>query len=408
MFCKWCGNKIQPTDRSCKACGRETPAMSDCGGLYNLRYEAPAATAQPSFQPDPQVGRRMEYLQQQQEQDRAVNEKRIKLLGICAGALLVGVIILLVLCLGQRETVNALQQQLASLEDCVDDIQIPEHLHESSQGYSSDSQYHWQTVSCQGNEFMMSFGAHADEDLDGVCDVCGWFDPTHTHSYADTWNYDTQYHWHRITCAHTGAEVEKIAHVDENLDGVCDDCQYQMCEHTYSDAWTSNENGHWHEITCGHTGVANEIFPHEKDEDNDGACDDCGFQLCEHDYDRENWRADETGHWYAATCGHDVKGELTDHSYDENYQCTVCGYLHKHTYSEAWTYDETGHWHSDTCNHGTVTDTIAHTDGDNDCVCDECGQQMPDSETQNPDPDNGDNGDAGDSENNPEDKEPEA
>lgn len=38
MFCKWCGTNIQFTDKKCPSCGRETPSMSDCGGLYNLKY----------------------------------------------------------------------------------------------------------------------------------------------------------------------------------------------------------------------------------------------------------------------------------------------------------------------------------------------------------------------------------
>lgn len=38
MFCKWCGNTIRPEEKSCPACGRETPPMSDCGGFYNLKF----------------------------------------------------------------------------------------------------------------------------------------------------------------------------------------------------------------------------------------------------------------------------------------------------------------------------------------------------------------------------------
>lgn len=38
MFCKWCGNSIQLTDKKCPTCGRETPPMSDCGGFYNLKH----------------------------------------------------------------------------------------------------------------------------------------------------------------------------------------------------------------------------------------------------------------------------------------------------------------------------------------------------------------------------------
>lgn len=36
MFCKWCGGKLAPSDSKCKRCGREVPALSDCGGFYDL------------------------------------------------------------------------------------------------------------------------------------------------------------------------------------------------------------------------------------------------------------------------------------------------------------------------------------------------------------------------------------
>ena len=37
MFCKWCGNTIRGTDQACPSCGRQTPAMADSGGFYNLK-----------------------------------------------------------------------------------------------------------------------------------------------------------------------------------------------------------------------------------------------------------------------------------------------------------------------------------------------------------------------------------
>lgn len=42
MFCKWCGNAVKSTDIRCFSCGRETPTLSDCGGLYTLRTSSEA------------------------------------------------------------------------------------------------------------------------------------------------------------------------------------------------------------------------------------------------------------------------------------------------------------------------------------------------------------------------------
>lgn len=36
MFCKWCGADISPSSTKCARCGKDIPAMSDCGGFYDL------------------------------------------------------------------------------------------------------------------------------------------------------------------------------------------------------------------------------------------------------------------------------------------------------------------------------------------------------------------------------------
>lgn len=50
MFCKWCGNDINPTDKNCAFCGRETPPMSNCGGFYNLKHGSVASVAVPKME----------------------------------------------------------------------------------------------------------------------------------------------------------------------------------------------------------------------------------------------------------------------------------------------------------------------------------------------------------------------
>ena len=36
MICKWCGASVAVTDAKCARCKRELPALSDCGGFYDL------------------------------------------------------------------------------------------------------------------------------------------------------------------------------------------------------------------------------------------------------------------------------------------------------------------------------------------------------------------------------------
>lgn len=52
MFCKWCGGNVASTDTKCKRCGRDVPALSDCGGFYDL---VPGAKKVADVRPEPTV-----------------------------------------------------------------------------------------------------------------------------------------------------------------------------------------------------------------------------------------------------------------------------------------------------------------------------------------------------------------
>ena len=85
------------------------------------------------------------------------------------------------------------------------------------------------------------------------------------------------------------------------------------------------------------------------------------------------WKSDETKHWHASTCGHEVTEGKTSHTFGDwittkaateeaegskERTCTVCGYkatevieklAHTHKVATDWTKDETNHWHAVTC-----------------------------------------------------------
>lgn len=44
----------------------------------------------------------------------------------------------------------------------------------------------------------------------------------------------------------------------------------------------------------------------------------------EHYYE-QGWVSDETSHWHAAACGHDVRGDEAEHDFVDG-KCNVCGY----------------------------------------------------------------------------------
>ena len=52
MICKWCGETVKAGSRTCRRCKRDIPALSDCGGFYDLvAAEVPASAPIP--QPTP-------------------------------------------------------------------------------------------------------------------------------------------------------------------------------------------------------------------------------------------------------------------------------------------------------------------------------------------------------------------
>ena len=247
-----------------------------------------------------------------------------------------------------------------------------EHKHSYSQEWTSDGTGHWHASTC-GHDVTSGFAAHTDADGDFVCDVCGYV--IHTHTYETVWSSDAQNHWYAATCGHDVVSG-KAAHSDGDGDGKCDACGYIMAEapehtHTFESGWTSDETGHWHAATCDHD-VTSDFAAHT-DSDGDFVCDICGYVIHTHTF-AEAWTSDETGHWHASTCGHDVTSGFSAHTdADDDFVCDVCDYvIHTHTFAGAWTSDETGHWHAATCGHDVTSGFAAHTDSDGDFVCDVC------------------------------------
>ena len=83
-------------------------------------------------------------------------------------------------------------------------------------------------------------------------------DDGHTHTFAGAWLYDgAEGHYQLATC-HPTVKSALEDHFDNDEDGECDACGFDMSnedgghEHTYAEEWTFNENMHWHNATCGH------------------------------------------------------------------------------------------------------------------------------------------------------------
>ena len=250
--------------------------------------------------------------------------------------------------------------------------------HNFGSEWLSDEKNHWNAATCTDHaDYKGNLAEHVDSNNDAKCDVCNYC----SHSYSNEWSSDATNHWYAPTC---GCDVKKdlATHADADKDGACDTCGYVMCTHEFKDTWSSDENGHWYAAKCG-CNVKKEEAAHT-DADNDGICDICEYVICDHDF-QEAWTSDEANHWHAAGCKDhaDLKIDVAPHTdADGDKKCDTCGvdYCGNHTFEEKLSHDENGHWYAATCGCNVKKGEAAHdfaseysTDGTNHWLDTTCG-----------------------------------
>ncbi len=223
-----------------------------------------------------------------------------------------------------------------------------EHEHTFSGEWTNDATSHWHESTC-GHTVINGKADHEDMTNDGVCDTCGLDFSGCEHTFADEWKTDVTYHWHAATCAHLGATSGMEQHADADENGKCDVCEYLMCEHI--------------------------------DYDLDGECDICGYFDPDHTHDYSTEvGSDVTGHWFIATCHPGATSAVEEHKdEDNNGVCDVCQFqICGHSYSDLWSQDDTHHWHAILCTCSIARkDYAQHVDADNDGGCDVCMYGLP-------------------------------
>ena len=166
------------------------------------------------------------------------------------------------------------------------------HNHSFGTEWVNDVVYHWHGATCEHTGAMADRAEHADTDgdkhcdvcnfeicehadydEDGQCDLCGWADPNHSHTFEQMLS-DKNHHWFVATC-HPGAISEKLPHVDTNVDGICDECQFQICGHSFAAEWSSDDTHHWKAILCTCNIPRKDYAPHNLDAN--GVCEDCMY-----------------------------------------------------------------------------------------------------------------------------------
>lgn len=124
MFCKWCGGRLAPSDSKCKRCGREVPALSDCGGFYDLVPDAkqPAGTPCPCELPldrgtKPEVKRR--------KSGKSVAEKLSVFLFVGA------VVVFAFFCVVTSQKINQCTEKISELEDEINRMAASDNAFEA-------------------------------------------------------------------------------------------------------------------------------------------------------------------------------------------------------------------------------------------------------------------------------------
>jgi M6 family metalloprotease-like protein len=173
-------------------------------------------------------------------------------------------------------------------------VVVEAHTHSNSETWSNDEGNHWRE--CSVCHDRGELGAHTEdggrvtkpptEEEEGLrtysCSTCGYemrtevipkLEPSHTHSYPESWSSDETGHWHECEC---GEKAGFAAHVEDN--GIvtrqpteeetglkiysCTTCGYEIRTetipklepshtHEFSTAWSSDGTDHWHECDCG-------------------------------------------------------------------------------------------------------------------------------------------------------------
>ncbi len=329
------------------------------------------------------------------------------------------------------------------------------HVHSYSAVYEFDECLHWQkcsgcseTTSPSNHQFDDGITTvYATETSPGEivysCIICEFSKidviPAlgHSHSFSDSWSYDSTSHWHASNCghdvtdslsSHTFDTGSVLTSPTEDTDGemlyTCTVCRYTKTEsipalghsHSFSDIWCADDSGHWHIASCGHEAVSEKLEHNwndgtiiELDDTNElnalveYTCLDCGYKKAQKEMHTHTLVFVNTGNvnYHEAHTACENHGELSvmlEHSFDEGsliseptatdngsmkYTCLDCGYEktvvieHEHTYSSEWSYDSTHHWRSATCAHSSTYGYAEH-DYDESGICATCGRVFSD------------------------------
>lgn len=165
MFCKWCGANISGSATVCDRCGRETPAMSDCGGFYDLVPKAKEMSNPVGPRKEPTlenllINQERIYLKHV-EQDRLVQKpvKKSKIAAVQLILMCACFAVVIALLLGTNRKLCDMQAKLDTVNARMESILAElEQMQENKQPEEENG-------ATSGNE---NNGATSDEENDGT------------------------------------------------------------------------------------------------------------------------------------------------------------------------------------------------------------------------------------------------
>lgn len=119
MICKWCGAGVSPAEKKCPRCGREIPALSDCGGFYDIAPRMPRDSGAAKEVPAPAVSAPVAASPERKNQGKGA--VILALIGIVAVTVLA---VILVMQIGKvSELESLLYSKESALEEAYETIE---------------------------------------------------------------------------------------------------------------------------------------------------------------------------------------------------------------------------------------------------------------------------------------------
>lgn len=246
------------------------------------------------------------------------------------------------------------------------------YLHSDEEGHYAECDY------CDYYD-ESTFAPHSDEDNNEHCDFCHYA-TGNTHYYEHGYyNYDEYGHYKECDYCDYCDESSFALHIDENVDGYCDVCPFYQCiVHCYDTGYYHSEPaGHYKECdNCQY--YDKDSFEYHIDADGDSECDVCHDYVCTHSFDVGYLYSTAEGHY--AECDHcSYHDESTFEPHideDGDAHCDLCYYADDdgHIFEEGnYIPILDGHAKAcDFCGYCDESQVEPHIDEDGNAHCDLC------------------------------------